>query len=131
MGKKKSLTVELDEETIGHLATLGEPIEVLAQLAYSAAEGVRMPGRERREQTDESLRTERGKTDVAIAKERKRLDEVADDVVQVARKRADELVRSARQKADTQPQSKGTEVRSERTRARADGLVEKERSDAD
>ena len=36
---KQSITIELDEETIGYLVVLGAPIEVLAQLAYSAHGG--------------------------------------------------------------------------------------------
>ena len=42
---KRSITVALDDETIRHLAMLGDPIEVLARLADSAADGVRRPDR--------------------------------------------------------------------------------------
>ena len=130
---KQSITVELDDETIGHLAQLGKPDEVLAQLAYSATtEGVRGHGHERRAQTDESLRVERDKTDVAIAKERETVEGVADEGVQIARQRADEVVQTARDDADSDrpPLSTATEASSERERIHADGLVGAERSKA-
>jgi len=130
---KQSITVELDDETIRSLAVLGKPIEVLAQLAYSAADGVRRPDHERRAQTDQSLRTERDKADVAIAKERETVEGVADDVVRIARQRADQVVQTARDDADGErrPQSTATDASSERARTRADGLLEDERSNAD
>jgi len=130
---KQSITVELDDETIRSLAVLGKPIEVLAQLAHSAADGVRRPGRQRRAQTDQSLRTERDKADVAIAKERETVEGVADDVVRIARQRADQVVQTARDDADGErrPQSTATDASSERARTRADGLLEDERSNAD
>ena len=129
---KQSITVELDDETIGYLAALGKPVEVLARLAYSATtEGVRRPGRERRAQTDESLRVVRDKTDVAIAKELEAVEGVADDVVRIARQRADQVVQTARDDADSErlPRSTATEASFER--ARADGLIGAERSKAD
>jgi signal transduction histidine kinase len=131
---KQRITVELDDETIGYLAELGKPDEVLAQLAYSAsAEGVRRPGHERRAQTDESLRVERDKTDVAGTKLRKTVEGVADDVVQTARQRADQVMQTARDYADSDrsPLPTATEASSERERIRADGLVGAERSKAD
>ncbi len=67
---KQNIIVELDSETIHYLAALGKPTDVLARLAFSAADGVRRPGRPKREQTNESLRVEREKSDVAVAKER-------------------------------------------------------------
>jgi signal transduction histidine kinase len=60
---KQSITVELDDETIRYLAVLGKPIDVLARLAHSAADGVRRPGHPERDQTDKSLRIERDKSD--------------------------------------------------------------------
>lgn len=66
------VTVELDDETIRYLAVLGQPAEVLARLACSAADGARRSGRPKREQTDESLRVERAKSDDAAFS---RLDE--------------------------------------------------------
>jgi phosphoserine phosphatase RsbU/P len=130
---KQSITVELDDETLRYLAVLGEPMEVLAQLAYSAADGVRRPDRERRAQTDKSLRIERHKTDLAIAKERETIEGAADDVVRIARQRADQVVQIARDDADDErrPQPTATKASSERERTRADRLLEDERSNAD
>jgi signal transduction histidine kinase len=130
----RRITVELDDETIRHLAALGEPIEVLELLAKSAAGGVSRPDRERRAKTDQSLQTERDKTDDAIAKERAIAEAVADEVVRLARERADHVVQVARDAPDgseRRPQSAASAARSERERTRADGLVQDERSDAD
>jgi signal transduction histidine kinase len=129
----RSITVELDDETVRGLTLLGKPIEVLVQLACSAADGVRGSSHQRRTQTDRSLRTERGKTDIAVAKAREIVEGVADDVVRIARHRADQIVQTARDDADDErgPQSAATEASSDRRRARADGLLEDERSDAD
>src|ERR1019366_1732489 len=71
---KQNIIVELDSETIRYLTALGNPADVLARLAFSAADGVRRPGHPKREQTNESLRVERDKSDVAIAKERAALE---------------------------------------------------------
>ena len=130
---RQSITIQLDDETIGLLAKRGEPIEVLAQLAYSAADGVRRPGRVRREQTDESLRKERGKTDIAIAKERETVEDKADDVVRIARHRADELMQTARDSADDDRSSRSAanEAGAESARTRADSVLSAERSSAD
>jgi signal transduction histidine kinase len=87
---KQSITVELDDATIRSLAVLGEPMEVLAQLAYAAAEGVRRPDHQRREVTDAMLRLERDKADTTVVDE-----EMADDVLPISRRRADEIVRTA------------------------------------
>ena len=76
---KQSITVELDDETIRYLAVLGNPIEVVARLAYSAADGVRRPGHKRRTQTNQSLQIERDNTDIAIAKDRDIVEEEADE----------------------------------------------------
>lgn len=81
---KQEITIELDDATIRSLAVLGKPMEVLEQLAYSAAEGVRRPDRQIREVTDESLRVERDKADTVLVDE-----EMALDVTPNARGRAD------------------------------------------
>ena len=93
---KQRITVELDEETIRYLAMLGKPSEVLAQLAHSAADGLRRPDRRHRDQTDESLRVERDKTDAAVAKKREVVEGEADEVIRIARQRADQVVQAAR-----------------------------------
>jgi signal transduction histidine kinase len=130
---KQSITVELDDETIRCLAVIGNPIQVLARLADSAADGVRRPGHERRTQTNQSLQIERHKTDIAIAKERETVEEAADEVVRIARQRADQVMQTARDGADGErrPQSTAAEASSELKRTRADDLLEDERSDAD
>ena len=130
---KQSITIELDDETIRSLAVLGKPIEVLALLADSAADGVRGPGQQRRDKTDHSLRTERDRTDDAIARAREIVEEDAKGVVRIARQRADQVVRTARDAADLErlPQSRVTGDSSDRERARADGLLQGERSSAD
>ncbi len=66
---KRRITVELDEETVRSLAVLGDPTEVLAQLAHSSAASVHRPDHPRRDQTDASLRRERGKADAAVPQE--------------------------------------------------------------
>ena len=126
---KRSITIELDDETLRDLAVLGEPLEVLAHLAYSAADGVRRPGHPKREQTNESLQVERDKSDIAIATERAAVEEQADDVVRVARERADKVVQTARDDARSEhsQQSQATEARSVRART----VLEHERSSAD
>lgn len=88
---RRAITVELDEETLRCLAVLGEPHEVLARVAGSAAEGVRRPDAERRAQTDQSLQVERDKADVAIATDREVQEQEADEGLRVARERADEI----------------------------------------
>ncbi|MDZ4805303.1 MAG: ATP-binding protein [Candidatus Eisenbacteria bacterium] len=130
---KRRITVELDDETIQCLGVLGDPIEVLANLASSAADGVSRPGHPRRNQTDRSLRIERDKTDVVIARKRKAGEAEADDVVRVARQRADKVVQTAREDADRErrPQSTTDKARPARERTRADGLLKNERSNAD
>ena len=125
MGKRQ-LTIELDDETIDLLAELGEPITVLSQLAYAAADGVRRPGRRKRDQTDESLRVERDKTDAAIATERARIEKTANDVVRIARMRADEVVR----RAEIVDRGERT-TRTEATSVQARAVLLDERSTAD
>lgn len=60
MAKQRN-TVELDDETIRHLAGLGNPIGALTRLGASADVAARHPNRPERSRTDESLRVERGK----------------------------------------------------------------------
>ena len=119
------ITVELDDETTACLAVLGEPTEVLARLAHSAAVGVRRPDHERRELTDDSLRVERDKADTGVADEQI----VADEVVRIARGRADQVVRTARDVAEQEhgPESTAGAAGSERART----VLEHERSNAD
>jgi hypothetical protein len=125
---KQSITVELDDETIRSLAVLGEPIDVLAHLAHSAADGVRRPAHPLRRHTDESLRVERDKTDAGVAEKRKTDEAEADEVVRIARQRADQVVQTARGEAsERRPQSTATEADSERART----VLENERSSAD
>jgi len=62
----RRVTVELDEATIDSLAALGEPVAVLGRLARAMADGMRREAPQRREQTDESLRLERGKADAIV-----------------------------------------------------------------
>jgi signal transduction histidine kinase len=130
---KQSITVALDDETIRSLAELGKPTDVLAHLAYAAADGVRRTDDQRRTQTDHSLRLEREKADQAIAKDRELFEGVADEVVRVARQRADQVVQTARDEAagEGRLQSTASEASTERERTRADGLLEDERAKAD
>ncbi|MFL5434715.1 MAG: sensor histidine kinase [Myxococcales bacterium] len=83
-----------------------------------------------REQTDESLRAERGKTDRELGKRREVVDDSADAVVQRAREAADEVLQSARDSAD----DKGHEPRTAQVveeRALADDALQSERASAD
>ena len=88
---KQTINVELDDETIRYLAMLGKPIEVLARLAHSAADGVRRRDPQR-DQTDVSLRVERDKTDKREAESFDVVEKAADEVVRIARDRADQIV---------------------------------------
>jgi len=125
---KRSITLELDDETIGYLTMLGEPIEVLARPAYSAADSVRRPSHPLREQTDESLRIERDKADIAAVARRDTEDEQADEVVRIARQRADKVVQTTRDGADSEARvDDGLEAGAQRART----VVEQERSKAD
>lgn len=126
---KQSLSVELDDETIQFLAMLGEPIDVLARLAHSAAEGAHHPDLRRRDQTDGSLRVERDKSDDRDLLTREAVEERADHVVRVARRRADAVVQTARDAAareHNQPQAAG-----QASSAIARIVLENERFDAD
>jgi len=122
------LNIALDLETVRCLAVLGDPADVVARLAHAVADGVRGAGHPRRAQTDDSLRHERGKSDDAIQKEHAITDAVADEVLRVARERADQVVQTARDDADhAHAQTSATNS----GRARADGLIEHERANAD
>jgi len=125
---KRSITLELDDETIGYLTMLGEPIEVLARLADSAADSVRRPSHPLRDQTDESLRIERDKADIAAVARRDTEDEQADEVVRIARQRADKVVPTTRDDADSEGRA---DDRLEASAQRARTVVELERSKAD
>ncbi len=129
---KHSITVELDDETIRYLTVLGTPIEVLARLADTAADGVRSPGHPQRDQTDVSLRVERDKADERDTETLAAVEEEEDTVVRIARDRADQVVQTARDDADGErdPLSTATEA-IERERTRADVVLEHERSAAD
>src|SRR3954467_3301421 len=83
-----------------------------------------------REQTDESLRAERGKTDRELGKRREVVDDSADAVVQRAREAADEVLQSARDTADDKgPEPRTAQVVEER--ALADDALQSERASAD
>lgn len=71
---KRSISVDLDDQTLRALVRLGKPSEVLAKLAHSAAHGGLQPGDTQRDHTDESLRVERNTVDVAIARKREAVD---------------------------------------------------------
>jgi len=125
---KRSITLELDDETIGYLTMLGEPIEVLARLADSAADSLRRPSHPLRDQTDESLRIERDKADIAAVARRDIEDEQADEVVRIARQRADKVVQTTLDDADSEGRADdGLEASAQRART----IVEHERSKAD
>lgn len=85
-----------------------------------------------REQTDESLRDERGKADARIAAKKTASEEEADEVVRVARQLADQVVQDARDQADqAQPPSAAAEAGIDRERAQADVILEDKRSSED
>lgn len=125
---KQSVTVELDNETIRCLAMAGKPIDLLARLADSAADGMR--GRHpQRSQTDVSLQVERDKADDREGVTSAAVNELADEVVRIARHRADQVVQTARDGADRErrPLSTTTEAGAEYARI----VLEHERSNAD
>ncbi|MDQ3263045.1 MAG: HAMP domain-containing histidine kinase [Myxococcota bacterium] len=97
MGKQR-LTLELDEETIRSLGTLGSPAEVLASLAKISVGA--HPPTPRRDQTDLSLQSERTSSDADTSSLRKALEDLADEVVRIARQRADQVLKTAREDAD-------------------------------
>jgi signal transduction histidine kinase len=83
-----------------------------------------------REQTDESLRAERGKTDAELSRRREAVERSADAVVARARSTADEVVRVARDAADADGQRPCTSAVNEE-RTIADDRLESERTGAD
>lgn len=62
--KTRRVTIELDEHTVRRLGVLGEPAQMVAQLATSAVDAVFPSGDTRRRQTNESLRLERDEADM-------------------------------------------------------------------
>lgn len=83
-----------------------------------------------RDQTDESLSTERDNTDKELARRRESVERSADAVVMKARNAADEVLETARESADAKHQGPcKPSVAAERSLA--DGLLESERASAD
>jgi len=82
--------------------------------------------RPKREQTDDSLRTEREKTVHELDKKRAALEEQSDAVVARAHDRADEVLRTARAEADLKGDGSTAAVRGERRQA--DRVLAEERS---
>jgi signal transduction histidine kinase len=131
---KQTITVELDDETIACLITLGNPAEALARLADSMADAVCHANAQRRALTDESLRVERDKADTDVA------DELwaASELAQIARRGADKLVLE-REQAKTAPvlAQERAARKADRSasmvveRAATDMGLSRERSDAD
>ena len=126
----QSITVELDEETIRCLTAVGKPIDVLAHLARSTADGVRNRYPQR-DQTDVSLRIERAEADDYETKESKANEKQVDALVLTGRHRVDEIAQAARDDAARQrdPQSITSQADSEFDRARA--VLEDQRSSSD
>ncbi len=124
------LTVELDDETMRCLAAVGKPIEVLARLAQSAADGVRnrLPSRD---QTDVSLRSERAEADALVAKNVEAIEKQVDALVRTGRLRDDLIADAARNDADLQrrPGSPTADADADFERARA--AIEHARSGED
>ena len=129
---KRSITIELDEETLRRLRLLGDPGEQLASLAKAACES-KWLAEGLRHRTDESLRVERANSKAADAEERALVQRVADEVVQTARRRADAVLLEAR--ALTEPGADPTSMASRATAVErwgvADRLVASERATAD
>lgn len=130
MTARQRVTVELDDELVRELSVLGEPEQVLAQLAAAAAGGALRPPQPRRTQTDASLRTERRQTDTHLAEDSNREDDRADDVVRVARDRADQVLQIAKDAALPASGAAAPRARAvlENERAAADAVVEGERA---
>ncbi len=107
MTTRQSVTVELDAETIRRLAALGEPSEVLSQLARSVVDSTRHPARAQRERTDTSLRAERDKVDDRLEVEAMPDDERAEsprhlcEFLTVEREATDLGLTGERAQADT------------------------------
>ena len=120
---KPSISIERDIETLRGLTVLGDPTVILASDCPQ------------RDETDVSLRVERGRADDRDMWTREEADATADAVVQVARDRADEVLQVARDAADSErcPGPSATEFSSvqKRERARADVEVGLARATAD
>lgn len=125
----QSITVELDDETLRCLAAEGKPIEVLARLAHSAADGVRNR-QPHRDQTDVSLRIEREEADALEARDVEAIEKQVDALVKTGRHRADVLAEAARKDIEERLLDSPTaDADLEFERARA--ALEHERSDQD
>lgn len=81
-----------------------------------------------RQQTDDSLKTERANTDHELARKRGVAEKVSDAVIARAAERADEIVHDARAKADASTDGASAAVKSER---RGDDLALAEERQAD
>ena len=126
----QSITVELDDETVRCLAAVGKPIDVLARLAHSAADGVR--GRHpRRDQTDVSLRGERANADALEEKQRGAIEREVDALVNTGRHRVDQVLQVARNESERQLRSRSTIAEADVEFERARAVREGERSSAD
>ena len=88
-----------------------------------------------REQTDESLRTERAQTDRALAERQQAIEDEADGIVSTARDTADAVLEAAREKADdrldTAPQPIASRAVLAEERIAEDAAVQHERGVAD
>ncbi len=120
------ITLELDDETMRYLSTVGKPIEVLARLAASAADGVRNH-HPHRDQTDVSLRAERAETDATDSAEREVDQKQVDALVQAGRERADED-NSDRHRIDS-PTAEADSVALEHERSNEDAAVGRVRAE--
>jgi len=124
----QSITVELDEETVRYLTTLGEPIVVLARLAASAADGFRNR-HPQRDQTDVSLRVERAEADNYDTKKREANEKQEDELLHIGRHRVDQLAQAQRADADRERGRSTGEADAAFERERA--ILEVQRSSSD
>ncbi len=130
----RPLIVDVDDQVLSWLAAAGEPAEVLAKLARSAASGVRLPNEERRHRTNESLRVEREKTDSAVGARRDADEDAADQVIKTARDRADAVAEAYRKILEPQGGvlAAAGDARAAATndeRAAADDVLEEQRNE--
>lgn len=101
-------------------------------MSVMAERDVNEPAQSQREQTDESLRVERGNADARAAEKIGAVENEADEIVRLARLRADEVVQAARDEADRLPEAAVAGTSSfERDRREADVALENERTRAD
>lgn len=103
--EKHRVTLELDEETWRQLDQLGEPVDVLAALAASAARGARLAGL-RHAKTDESLRIERTSVDSRLETVRLAAEQVLE------RQRSDQLL--SKERDTTNQDLRGERLNAER-----------------